>query len=163
MPHCFNIEQISIHPTYINSFVKIVTIILLYTLHRTVPVIFSDTTVQQNETFFLLRNIYWGDSCRVYRPEHESANRLSLSPSVFEKLNFEKKLQIFNFEHLLCRNDNSFLVARCVRLFYEPSRIQKYKLLLHYEDLNMFKQRSKGKGYLKCTHYCRYLPNYFQN
>ena len=59
-------------------------------------------------------------------------------------------MQILNFEHLLCRNDNSYLVARCVKLFYESSRIQRYKLLLHYEDLNMFKQRSKGKGYPKC-------------
>ena len=54
-------------------------------------------------------------------------------------------------------------VARCVKLFYEPSRIQWYKLLLHYEHLNRFKQRSKGKRRPKCTHFCRYLSIYFQN
>ena len=86
-----------------------------------------------------------GDPCRVYRPEHESANRLSPSPSVFEKLDFEENCKFSNFEHLLCRNDNTYLVVPCVKLFFEPSRTQRYKLLLDYEDLNMFKQRSNGK------------------
>ena len=119
---------------------------------------------QSNEMkFFSVPQYPLGDSCSVYRPEHESVNRLSPSPSVFEKLDFEKKLQIFNFEHLLCRNGNSYSVARYVKLFYEPSRTQRYNLLLHYEHLNMFKQRSKGKGYPKCTNFWRYLSIYFQN
>ena len=52
-------------------------------------------------------------------------------------------MQIFNFEHLLCSNRNSYLVACSVKLFYEPLRTQRYKLLLNYKHFNMFKQRWK--------------------
>ena len=35
------------------------------------------------------------DSCRVFRPEHNSASRIVLSPSVFERIDFEKKTANF--------------------------------------------------------------------
>ena len=60
----------------------------------------------------------------------------------------KKKLQIVNFEHVLCRDINSYSVARFVKSFYEPSRIQRYNLLVHYEHLNTFQlnndQRKKN-------------------
>ena len=55
----------------------------------------------QNETFFSVPQYPLGDSCRVYRPERESANGLSPSPSVFEKLDFEKSCK-FSTLNIFC-------------------------------------------------------------
>ena len=108
----------------------------------------TDCTVQQNETFFLFRNIHWV-ILGQYIALNTKPQTVCRHHPQFLRNSILKKMQIFNFEHLLCRNDNSYSVARCVKLFYKLSRVQRYKLLLHYEHLNMFKQRSKGKGYPK--------------
>ena len=81
----------------------------------------------------------------------------------FREIRFWKIMHIFKFEQLLCPNRNSYSVACPIKLFYEPFRMQRYKLLLHFEHLNMFKQWSKGKGHPKCTHFCSYLSINFQN
>ena len=74
-----------------------------------------------------------------------------------------KKMQIFNFEHFFSSNSNSYSIGCSAKLFYEPSRIQRYKLLWHYEHLNMFKQRWKGKGHPKCTNFSDIFSIYLKN
>ena len=42
-----------------------------------------------------------GDSCTVFRPEHGSASRVALLPSVFEKIAFDKNCKFSN-QNIFC-------------------------------------------------------------
>ena len=91
-----------------------------------------------------------GDSCIVFRPEHESESKFAVSPpSVFEKIEFEKKCKFLTL-NIFCIE-----MVIVIRLLVASNYSMNH--------LNMFKQRSNGKWHRKYTHFWRYLSIYFQN
>ena len=106
----------------------------MYHMHRLLRSVCDPYTYVYVTNIITLSNMNFGPhyplgkSCIVFRPERESASRIALSPSVFEKIEFEKNsnfltLNIFCVEtviviRLLIASNYSMNPPECNAIIY---------------------------------------------